>query len=232
MSRTLAQFIRDWRDKKEEYRQQHLEKPAELKIFNPLQLRIGDFLLTSQVPELAARKMVNLTIFEIDAAALIVGSKRFEHVDYLGSDGEQWCIVRVNPREDALPSAQQSDTTVLFLYCEIEFDQELVERVLPTGMFSIFDVLGDTSSAVLTFTRLNAELGIKDPWDVRLEKVTDPHLQFPAQEKIKMWDFGRTCEDGRTEYLYVEMSEENGKIQMFRGYNTEETNIFPVQVAH
>lgn len=233
MARTLAQVIADWRNEKEQQRQGYLHQPASLKIFNPLQLQLGDFLLTSQVPELAVRGMVNLTVVEIDAAALIVGDKKFWQTDYICTDGDPWCIVRVNPREDAKQGAQQSDTTVLFQYCEVGFDQDLVENVLPSGVFTIFDVLGDPTSTPFTFNRLNSDQGITNPWEVRLEKVTDPHLQFPRREEIKMWDFGRICEeDGRTEYLYVEMSEETGKIQMFRGFTTDEANIFSVQVPH
>lgn len=224
MSRqTLAQAISGWWKKEE----QEETKTAALRIRNPLQKQLGDFLLSKGNIELFERNMEHLEIREIDAATVAINGKEFRHTDYVGystSSEEDWCIVRVDPIESASRHGKQADVLLLFLHRDNEYDPELHKKVAEQTI-----EIQDKDNMVQTYYRLSEEQG---PIRTKLEKVTDPDKIFPDIEEIDVWDFGRTRDDGTAEYMFVEMSHTTHRFQIFRGYDIPDTSIDAVPVDH
>lgn len=223
MANTIFEAVKKWFEKSEAKK----TTPWELKIFNPLQARIGDYLMVSGVPELLERNMKNFEVREINAAVIIVGNTQFKHTDYIGYEGENWVIVRVNPIENASPQAvKQADVLLLFPDWEGAYDETLREQVLPSGILEVKDEHGNVRA---TYQRLN---DLKEPYITKVEIVKDPNAEFPKIEDLLVWDFGRKLEHGDTEYYFVEMSQETGWFQMFRGISIPDTSIMCIPIEH
>lgn len=221
MAKTVFEAVKDW------FQESEATAPLELRVFNPLKARIGDFLVVTGVPELLERNMKNLEIREIDAATVTVGAHEFKHTDYLGYDGDNWVALRVNPIQDASPqSVRQADVLLLFPDWEGEYDENLHENVLPSGVLEVKD---ENGNVVATYQRLN---DVKEPYKTKVEIVKDSKTEFPKIDHLSVWDFGRTLEDGTVEYYFVEMDKESGWFQMFRGISIADTNIMLVPVEH
>ena len=221
MAKTIFGAVKDWLKESEEV------VPLELRIYNPLNARIGDFFAVTGVLELLERNMKNLEIREINAATITVGNQEFKHTDYLGYDGDNWVAVRVNPIQDASPQAvKQADVLILFPDWEGEYDENLHENVLPSGILEVKD---ENGSVIATYERLG---GVKEPYKTKVEIVKDSKAQFPEIDHLSVWDFGRTSEDGVVEYYFVEMNEKTGWLQMFRGISISDTSVMVVPVEH
>lgn len=194
------------------------EKPQEFKIYNPLKVRIGDFVLLDTVDELNGR---NFTAVEIDVYHCLSEEGNFDIANYVLRESDFFVHLRIFPIANADPySPKHCIPLALFPDCEIGYDEKLHKEVLPTG---VLEVRGEKGELLATYSRRNS---LKEPFEAKVTVIESSDSENPPKiEKWYFWDFSREIGDGFVEYYFVEMNAKNGSFQMFRGYEIYEQNI-------
>ncbi|MEK7566940.1 MAG: hypothetical protein AAB527_02300, partial [Patescibacteria group bacterium] len=152
-----------------------------------------------------------LVVTEIDEYSTVIGGQTFRHIDYiLETDDGDKITLRLNPVAKTDPYAKKHcDVLVLFPDWEQEFDENLLKNVLSTGTFEVLE----NGEVVATYHRIGEN---KEPYSATV-RVVDKPGQIPRVENFKYWDYVRDVEGGTQEFYFVEMSEETGWFQMFKG---------------
>ncbi len=193
------------------------EELEEFKVFNPLKGKVGDF-ISIEAEDLSG---INFSIVEIDACKRKIGEEIFELTDYVLRDGETWVYLRVYPITNPEPySHKHADVLLLSLDCEMEYNENFHKEILPNGILEVRDGEG---KIIATYTRRG---GLKEPQDAEITiiKVED-RKQIINEESVQCWDFERQLEDGSLEYYFVEMNNDTGCSQMFKGIEISEKDI-------
>jgi hypothetical protein len=102
---------------------------------------------------------------------------------------------------------------------EFGFAQDFIDLLNdPSGIFQIDD---DPNGLPARFERLH---GLQGPWKAGVYVQGDADqdgnfdtINLPFHE-IEYWDYLRACADGREEYLFVEIHQTTGWIQIWRGF--------------
>lgn len=191
------------------------EKSQELTIFNPLKAKPGDF-IKIDTANLASK---NFMITMIDEYKRTVGQKTLLFADYVLQDNEMdtWVTLRVNPVADANPdSKKHCDVLVLYPDKEFEYDEDFHKKILPDSVLNVTDEKGEI---LATYSRLS---NMKKPYSTTVTEVKEDEEVAP--EKISYWDYWREV-DGINEFYFVEMNEETGWFQAFRGEPVSEQDV-------
>ena len=205
---TAWEIMRDFfQDKK--------EKPQELQIFNPLGLKIGDF-VSIDIEGLFGEQF---PVTEIRENTTGVGEKDFVHTDFvLATEGDETVYLRLNPVVNSDPYAKKHcDMLVLFPDAEMRHDEDFYKNTLSTGILEV----NEDGVVIATYERIRKK---KDPFQA-IVKVVDKQGQPPRVERISYWDYDRDTEDGTKEFYFVEMNEETGFFKMFRGVPVFEESV-------
>ncbi len=191
------------------------EEPQELKVFNPLKAKIGDF-VSIDFADLGGK---NFTVVEIDVYKREIGGEIFEFADYILREGDIWVHLRVYPISNADPySHKHCDSLILFPDFEMAYDKNFHEVILPSG---ILEVKNENNNILATYNRRD---NLKEPFEAEV-KVIEDSAKPPKIENWHFWDFERQTEDKKIEYYFVEMNTENGWFQMYRGFEVSEKDI-------
>ena len=195
-------------------------RPAELKVWNPLQAKIG---CTVQLKNDVRFSGINFVIERITIHDTPIGEKNFRHIDYhckgtsLETEGFVRFRLRLLPDDDAT-NELGCRIQVLFLYDEMAQDDEFIKNVLgdPEGIFNINqDDAGNqlTEDQVRRYWRIE---DVRDPYrsvttvledEDRSGKVDSDEILSGVV--IYSWDYSRLTNDENgqefTEYLTVEL---------------------------
>lgn len=205
---TLWELLKDYFMRKQ-------EEPEELKIFNPLKLKIGDF-VTIDAANLYGKQLV---ASELDVYERKIGGEKFEFVNYVLLDDENHPVnLRVHPIKDSDPYGKKHcDALVVLPDFEMAYDKGFHENVLPTGVLEVKD---DKGNVLATYQRVGES---KEPYLATVTVLDNPD-SAPKREKYSYWDYVREI-DGSTEFYFVEMNDETGWIQMFKGFPVSELDV-------
>lgn len=193
------------------------EVSPELKIFNPLKAKIGDF-VSIDAADLSG---TNFLVTELDVYKQLIGSETFEFTDYPLRDGDKWVTVRVNPVANPDPySHKHYNVLVLYPDFEMQYDEEFCKNILNSG--GPLEVKDGEGRVLATYNRLFD--GATEP--VVCEVMVLKDLSKPLErETVSCWDFGRNLEDKSCEFYFVEMNNNDHMFQMFRGIEVSEKDI-------
>lgn len=205
---TLWELLKD-------YFQNEQEEPEELKIFNPLKLKIGDF-VSIDAAGLFGKQLV---VSELDVYERKIGGEKFEFVNYVLLDDENNPVnLRIHPIKNSDPYAKQHcDALVVLPDFEMAYDKGFHENVLPTGVLEVKD---DKGNVLATYQRVGES---KESYLATVTVLDNPD-NAPKREKYSYWDYIREV-DGSTEFYFVEMNDETGWIQMFKGVPVSEPDV-------
>ena len=231
---TIAEWMRLKLSKRarEEEREQR-KPPAELKVFNPLELKVNDFVpFEVPHPDLLGKRFM---VIEIDLWERDLGG---QFVDYIleGDVSVETVTLRAYPKETSDASApRSSDLLVLFPHRRLGYDEEGVEfpykEILMKGL--PLEVRDDSGNVMATYARLN---GAKKPYSGKVTLFKGKNTPSGV-EHFDYWDYGRDVEDGGVavvDYYFVEMSqndEDRGTIQTYRGVSVSQYDVKPLRRA-
>lgn len=206
---TLWELLKDY------FQNEQKEQSEELKIFNPLRLKIGDF-VSIDAAGLFGRQLV---VSELDVYERKIGNERFEFVNYVLLDDETKPVnLRIHPIKGSDPYAKQHcDAMVVLPDFEMAYDKVFHENILPAGILEVKDNQGNL---LATYQRVGES---KEPYLATVTVLDNPN-QPPKKEKYSYWDYVRDI-GGSAEFYFVEMNEESGWIQMFKGFQVSELDV-------
>lgn len=169
----------------------------EFKIFNPLMLKIGDF-VRIDAPPLSGNHLV---VRAIDEYTRIINNEKYPFTHYvITSEKDQDVILRMYDKEKAL---------LLWPDCDMAYNDEFHHSVLPSGVLEVKD---DNGLLIGEYNRVD---NLKLPFVAIVKEIDNP-VDPPKQEKCEIWDFSRKIGD-QDEYYIVHMNLESGWFQMFKG---------------
>jgi hypothetical protein len=194
--------------------------------YNPLGLTINasTTIAYANGPELAD---YDFTVKEIREYSRHIGEQVFQFTDYRleGLNKKTFAA------ESALPiclravpnQAGAHDTLLLRLYDEFAFAEDFLSVVKDTtGIFEIEDE--EDSGAKATFYRINA---VRSSFEAAVLSISDTNLEGKASskdtkaKKVEYWDYWRDEQKptGKSskEFVFVEMDEDTGWFQIWRG---------------
>lgn len=207
---------------------------AELKVYNPLRLRIG---IALNIDSLDYRG-TEFKVVGIHEVTRIIDSKVFRFVDYVldgrdGSGAMSKVRLRLNPLAAPDPASGLTHSVlVLSLYYECGYqdgiDTGLADGVnADTGEFEI-DWDGKRTYYRINDLRTPHEATVKSLEDTDGNGVVD--ADEIAESPLQFWDYHTELQDEASqtylEYLFVEREQENGWWQIWRG-----VEVNPEQVA-
>jgi hypothetical protein len=190
--------------------------------YNPLDCQIGSAVLLDETAQ--QYQGYQFSVQSILETNRNLNGQVFKFTDYvlLGNNvkGEQLTLrLRCVPLHGAQPQngASQYSRILLKLEDEFKYDPGFIDVVNDeSGEFNISD---DKSEEQMTFERIN---GTKGSFSTVVRELTatkaegavapDKETHFPSE----YWDFWRDGKTGK-EYVFVELSTENGWIQIWRG---------------
>lgn len=191
---------------------------------NPLDLRVGSP-LTMAYGNGAELADYNFTVREIREYVRRIEGQEFEFTDYVlnGMHTKTFDVdkaltmrLRVMPNE-----AGGNEKVLLRLYDEFAFAQDFLDVVKDdSGIFEATDDEGASAE----FERIN---GLKDSYEAAVLVVSETTPDGKAAPKrttsvkVEYWDFWRDMELGpentTKEFVFVEMNQETGWFQIWRG---------------
>jgi len=187
------------------------KQPAEMQLLNPLEAKIGSFVLLDTIEHVGK----HFQVVELDEYTRTIIERNYKFTDYILRDGDEWITLRIDPIPDAtLSSPKRYHALVLTQDYECQYDQALHEQVLPQGVMEIQQLSA-------TFRRL---CDSTQPYHATVRVLKDPHKP-PEIEQYDYWDFVRERPDGATEFYFVEMESKTGYFKMFIGTEVSETQI-------
>ncbi len=152
------------------------EKPQELQVFNPLQLKIGDFVFLNGA-DLSGKSFVVTSVSE---CVTKVGKNSFSHIDIgLQTADEKNVFLRLNPAVNADPHAKKHcDVLVLFPDYEMGYDEDFCKNVLsdPDGVLN-----AENDGEVTTYHRLGSG---REPFNAELKTIDEANQKEPRVESI------------------------------------------------
>ncbi len=217
MGRTLFQIMRD-----------RVGSPAELRVYNPLKLKINDQVLIDAID----LRNFNYKVSSIRENNRIIDGRKFQSVDYqlngignlAGSTERNKVRLRLNPMDMPDPiSGLTHNVIALSLYYECGFkeakDQGLMNAVnASTGEFEIdwngkrkYWRINDVMSPYTTSVRVLEDMdgnGIVDSDEIR-------------EQGVEYWDYHtellNEANQKYIEFLFVEKSKSDGWFQIWKG---------------
>ena len=215
-----------WREKR---RLEGLE--TEEKYLNPLDAKLGDVVSL----DVLDWREFDFTVSQFRVVTRLIGGREFPFVDYyllhrgLDNEDETRCLLRYIPLDEPDPDSGQTHTVLLLKpQDEFEHDEEVVKTLKADSGYTYFTPIKgggpeDYNEQVFP-TRVN---DIHLPYDCQVDVVKDENHDGEVGEdeveshKLTLWDFWRTvsAEGGEdtTEYLYVEVDQEDGWTELFVG---------------
>lgn len=192
------------------------KEPEELKMFNPLKLKIGDF-VSIDAKDLYGKQ---LAVSELDVYERTLGGEKFEFINYVLLDDENKPVnLRLHPIKDSDPYGKKHcDVLVVLPDSEMAYDKDFHENVLPTGVLEVKDEKGEL---LATFQRVGES---KEPYSAVVTVLDNPDSP-PRKERYTYWDYVRETEEKTTQFYFVEMNEDNGWFQMFVGFPVDEQDV-------
>lgn len=210
--------------------------PAELKIFNPFELKNGDFVGITGL-DLALRDLgkFNFKVVKVDEYDLTIGAVTYRLTDYVLYDSalEEWVTLRAIPREN---NSKGRDALLLFPHKEIGWDKKLGEemskaeylytQILPTGELPI-DTEGEDEKYTPFAGVYQRRFDILDPYYAVVTEVDEKGQTTTS--RLCSWDYERTDEHGRQVFYFVEMDADTGRFQTFGGMIVFEDDVHPIR---
>lgn len=211
----MSERITLWQAVKDRLVTEQKVTPQELLVYNPVQLKIGDIVKIDHI-EVAGKQFV---VTEVDVYERRELGKTNQFVNYVLQDtDDKFANLRMYPVENADPYAKKHhDVLVVFPDGEQDFDENFKDNILPVGVLEIRDAEGKVSA---TYNRVTDNL---KPYEATVT-VVDDTKNPPKTEKYLYWDYFRQVNGGE-EFYFVEMSNETGKFQMFRGVPVSEEDV-------
>lgn len=200
--------------------------PPELRLYNPLGLRIGDPLTVS------ISGCVEFVVAQVRECTRHLDGHDFLTTEYVLKerkkifDNSFVMRLRLNPLDD--PDADAGLThhyTALSLYDEMGYDEGF-QSVLDsdTNLFEVKE--GDTVTE--RYWRVN---DVSGPYETQVRMVSkgDLDLASAAASKIAVWDYWRELKDEAgqpyNEFLFVEKDLDSGWFQLWRGQEIESFSV-------
>lgn len=191
--------------------------PQELQVFNPAGLKIKDFVSVDH-PEVFGKQFVVVELDVYDRSELGKVSKFVNYV--LQDDEDKFAHLRMYPVANTDPYAKKhSDVLLLFPDGERDFDKDFLEVKLAA---ETLDAVIAEGEAPVQFWRVCKDS--TKPFEAAVT-VVDSSENPPKKEEYLYWDYFRKTADGEEEFYFVEMSNDTGKFQMFRGFRVAEEDV-------
>lgn len=216
-----------------------LSSPTELKVYNPLRLKVGDNVTIDAID----LRDLDFKVTAVREMNRETNGYKYQSVDYqllgspLGGSATEATSarLRLNPRTVPDPaSGLTHNVLVLSLYYECGYkdaqDQGLIDAVnAGTGEFEI-DWKGQRK-----YYRIN---DLTTPWDANLKiledldgngQVDDDEIR---DQSIQYWDYHTELLDEAsqpyTEYLFIEQNPEDGWFQIWRGFEINPEKVIAI----
>ena len=198
-------FVFTRRSGKEDEKQPDNQPKEEDGLYNPLRLRIGDF-VSFKTLDLSGG---NWSVTQVSEYQRIAGEETFPMVNYDLQDGSRRMILRAVPGETSLP-----DLLTLKVFDEMGFNREVAEAVKSNEFY-----VDEDNGARITYQALS-DCG-EDGWLARTKTVTD-RLRPAKEGGLRYWDYYRKGDVGRGEmaediFFFVEIDQETGWTRMLEG---------------
>lgn len=172
------------------------------KLYNPLDLKIGDFVDLSLPPYIGKPLIVS----ELDEYSR--SDDKFIHYVLMDNDFQPITLKVVPGDGDPFMSKTPCQYMLLRFDSDMIYNPDFHKQVLPTGHLEIKDgedkVLGE-------YGRLS---GLKEPYTVSVKVLTKSNVP-PVIEHFQYWDYKDY--KGEDKYYFVEMSSKTGFFQMYNG---------------
>jgi hypothetical protein len=202
---------------------------TEEKFVNPLGVRLGD---PVSLDCLDWRDLDQLQVTQFRVVTRKIGNQEFPFTDYylrhrgLEPGEERTCLLRYVPLDDPDPdSGATHEVYLLKLVGEFEIDEEVMEVLKQDSGYACPTLDEDGDWVLVEFpTRVN---DVEIPYDCDVDIVKDADHDGEAEDdeveshQITLWDFWRLISaegvGDRTEYLFVEVDQEDGWTELFQG---------------
>lgn len=206
---------------------------TEEKYLNPLNALIGDVVSL----DLLDYRELDFTVIQLRVVSRLIGEREFPFVDYyllhrgLGApEDEIQCVLRFIPLDEPDKDSGRTHTVFLLrLQDEFEHDDAVVETLAANSGYTYFVNSAPADAAEEWVpqefpTRVN---DIELPYDCDVDIVKDENHDGEVEDdeveshKLTLWDFWRVISaeggDDVTEYLFVEIDQEDGWTELFTG---------------
>ncbi len=211
-----------------------LHGPVEFDYYNPLKAKIGSFVT---IDDLDLHDL-DFRVEEIREYRRTIGGKDFLFADYvllarpMGKDEVQ-ARLRLNPVEDPDRAAGLTHhALVLRLDDEMAYGKDFYEVLTDkTGKFQVLD----DGKVTAEYWRINE---VHKPYRARVSVVKDADHNKKAEKsevehiQVDYWDYARQIQtpggQPAVEYLFIEMDEESGWFQIWRGREIDMQQAFVV----
>jgi hypothetical protein len=200
-----------------------LKGPVELSYYNPLHARVGAGVTIDLLPW----RDLPFRLVAIHEYRRVIGGQQFPFVDYvlqarpLGKDPVV-VRLRLNPVDDPEAAAGLTHHVLLLQQTEdMPYNEEL-HRVVQDSTRTLQIRQDDQVQA--EYTRIN---DVTTPYQAEVTILTDKNQDQRVQsdeietQRLVYWDYWREVADEagqpQREFLFVEMNEDNGWMQMWQG---------------
>lgn len=188
--------------------------PPELKILNPLQARINDWVMLDD----AGFEGMRFSLTEIDVFTHRIQGEEFKFNDYILRAGDNWMTLRVNPVTNPERFAKKRYYVLaLTRYDKFPYNKDF-EDLLVNRELNFND---DKGAVTATYSRLN---GVSDPYLAEVLVLSDPAKPVKS-ENFTYWDYSRTLDDNHVEYCFVERDEQTKELSIFTGVEVSDKDV-------